>query len=160
MRIAIDSDDHTALSDAVLKELKRGTLEVELFGALRPGDDPAWPQVTRKVAEEVAEGRSQQGILFCYTGTGVSIAANKATGVRAALCTDGETARGARLWNDANLLCMSLRLTSPEVAREILDAWLSTPEIDESERDNIERVNTLDRPPISERAGFSLATDQ
>ncbi len=75
------------------------------------GTDP-WPEVARKVGEDVAEGRAEEGILFCWTGTGVSIAANKVAGVRAALCVDAETARGARLWNNANVLCLSMRLTS------------------------------------------------
>ena len=70
-------------------------------------------------------GRAEEGILFCWTGTGVSIAANKVPGIRAALCGDAETARGARLWNNANVLCLSMRATSEVIAREILDAWFS-----------------------------------
>ena len=145
MRIAVGADEKTPLTDAVLEELRRRGFEVETFGALREGDDPRWPVVAERVAREVAEGRAHQGILFCYTGTGVSIVANKVPGVRAALCTDAETARGARLWNDANVLCMSLRLTSPQVAREILDAWFSSRHIDESERENIDLVKEMDR---------------
>ncbi len=85
-----------------------------------------WPDVGEKVALEVSQGRADQGILFCWTGTGVTIAANKIPGVRAALCWDSETAKGARLWDDANVLAMSLRSTSPAVAEEILDAWFSS----------------------------------
>jgi ribose 5-phosphate isomerase B len=92
----------------------------------------------------VAEGEADWGILVCYTGTGVSIASNKIRGVRAALCVDAQTARGARLWNDANILAMSGRLTTPELAREIIDAWLSVEKPDESERENIERLKRLD----------------
>ena len=114
-----------------------------MHGALNSGEDTRWPVVAQAVAEKVADGRCEQGILFCWTGTGVSIAANKVPGVRAALCTDAETARGARLWNDANVLCMGLRLTPPQVAGEILDAWSSTT-IDDSERENVDRVNHLD----------------
>ncbi|MEE8158260.1 MAG: RpiB/LacA/LacB family sugar-phosphate isomerase [Dehalococcoidia bacterium] len=77
-----------------------------------------------RVGQAVASGRCRRGVLFCYTGTGESIAANKVPGIRAALCVDDDTARGARLWNDANILCMSQRHTSVEVARRILDAWL------------------------------------
>ena len=84
------------------------------------------PQVARQVAEDVAEGRSEEGILFCWTGTGVSIAANKVPGVRAALCFDAETARGARVWNNANVLCLSMRLTSEIMLEEILEAWFET----------------------------------
>ena len=122
MKIAVGSDERTHLTDSVVEDLESRGIEVELRGALKPGDDPRWPEVARKVAEEVAEGRCGQGVLFCWTGTGVSMAANKVPGVRAALCADAETARGARLWNYANVLCMGLRLTTPQVAREIIDA--------------------------------------
>ena len=142
--MAIGSDDRTPLTDAVLENLRARGVELECFGALKDSTNPSWPQVAQRVGLEVASGRCRQGVLFCYTGTGVSIAANKVPGVRAALCADGPTARGARLWNDANVLCMSLRLTSPELAQEILDAWPSTPEVDPSESENIEAVKNLD----------------
>jgi ribose 5-phosphate isomerase B len=87
----------------------------------------------------VASGEADQGVLFCWTGTGVSMTANKTPGIRAALCGDAETARGARAWNDANVLCMSLRTTTPTIAREIIDAWLSA-EVDPSERAQIDRI--------------------
>ncbi len=90
------------------------------------GSDHLWPAVGRAVAEAVASGAVDEGILFCWTGTGVSIAANKVPGIRAALCADAETARGARLWNDANVLCLSLRLTTEALAKEIVDAWFNT----------------------------------
>jgi ribose 5-phosphate isomerase B len=91
----------------------------------------------------VAGGEADEGILFCWTGTGVSIAANKVPGIRAALCGDAETARGARAWNQANVLCMSLRSTSETVAEEILESWF-TARPDESEYRNVEKVNELD----------------
>ena len=144
MRIVVGSDDRITLTSAVMAEVGSRGMELELFDALAPGDGPAWPQVAVAVAQEVAQGRCHQGILFCYTGTGVSIAANKVPGVRAALCADAETARGARLWNDANVLCMSLRLTYIDVAREILDAWFSIPETDAPELGNLAWVNELD----------------
>jgi ribose 5-phosphate isomerase B len=96
--------------------------------------------VGRRVGEAVAEGRADLGVVCCWTGTGVSMAANKVPGVRAALCTDAETARGARRWNDANVVAFGLRLTSPDIAREILDAFLATP-VDESERGTIATLN-------------------
>ena len=139
------NDERTHVTDWLISELQARGLEVELFGELKPGEDPQWPQAARAVADEVAQGRCQQGILFCWTGTGVSMVANKVPGVRAALCTDAETARGARLWNDANILCMSLRLASLQLAQEMLDAWISTTDIDDTERDNIEQVNRMDR---------------
>ena len=104
-----------------------------------------WADVAREVAERVARGESDQGVLFCWTGTGVAIAANKVPGVRAALCQDAETARGARLWNDANVLCLSLRSTSEAIAREILEAWLSIEAPDPSEAENIEKVRALEQ---------------
>ena len=125
-------------------ELSRRGFELRLFGPLA-GEEEAWPHVAQAVAQQVAAGQCEQGILCCWTGTGVSIAANKVLGVRAALCSDAETARGARKWNDANVLCLSLRLTSETVAGEILDAWFGT-ESDPSEAANISYLNTtLDR---------------
>ena len=145
MKLSVGSDERTHLTDWTVEELQARGMEFELHGALKAGDDSRWPEVAAAVAEDVADGRCEQGILFCWTGTGVSMAANKVPGIRAALCPDAGTARGARLWNDANVLCMSLRLASPEIAREILDAWWSTTEIDESERENIEQVNHMGR---------------
>ena len=149
MRIAVGSDERTSVTDAVVEELRGRGGQVELYGALTPGDEPDWPVVAQRVAHRVAEGMVEQGLLFCWTGTGVSMAANKVPGVRAALCVDAATAAGARRWNDANLLCLSLRLTSAEMAREILDAWLSAaPE--ESEWANIQRLYALDRQRLPE----------
>lgn len=144
MRFAVGSDERTQLTDWVVEELQKRGMEAELHGALSPGEDSRWPEVAQRVGQKVSAGSCQQGILFCWTGTGVSIAANKVPGVRAALCTDAETTKGARLWNDANILCMSLRLTSPQVAREILDAWTSIDQVDETEIENVEQVNRMD----------------
>jgi len=107
--------------------------------------DEDWPVVGQALAEAVAEGRAEEGILFCWTGTGASIAANKVPGVRAALCHDAETARGARVWNHANVLVMSLRATSEAIAKEILDAWFQTPfSEDEWNLRQIERIRRLE----------------
>jgi ribose 5-phosphate isomerase B len=144
MKLAVGSDERTALTDAVVEHLRRQGHEVELYGSLTDSVTP-WPDVAVEVAQRVADGRADQGILCCWTGTGVSLAANKVPGVRAALAGDAETARGARAWNDANVLCLSLRATSEVIAREILDAWFRA-EVDESERANIEKVNAMDRP--------------
>lgn len=128
MRIAIGSDEETHLTEFVREELARRGMEVELYGALSPHEEERlWPQVGFKVAQRVASGACQEGILFCWTGTGVCMVANKVPGVRAALCTDAATAAGARQWNHANVLAMGLRLTSLQVAKEVLDAWFSTP---------------------------------
>ncbi|MEW5989516.1 MAG: RpiB/LacA/LacB family sugar-phosphate isomerase [Chloroflexota bacterium] len=125
MKLAIGSDERTHLTDTIVAEVERRGHEVELYGPLA-GRADAWPQVAQQVAERVASGAADEGILFCWTGTGVSLAASKVPGIRAALCDDPETARGARLWNRANVLCLSLRRTPEVVAKEILDAWFST----------------------------------
>lgn len=143
MRIAVGSDEKTHLTDFVIDELKKKNIEVELFGPL-VDNNIEWADVAEEVATKVAENKFDQGILFCWTGTGVSIAANKVPGIRAALCTDAETASGARKWNDANILAMSLRLTSQIVAKEIIEAWLSSsPEIEEKE--NINKVSKMEQ---------------
>lgn len=125
MKFSVGADETHPVVDQVVKTLKEQGHELEFYGPTGKGLVP-WPDVARSVAEEIVQHHSQEGILFCWTGTGVSIAANKVPGIRAALCTDAETARGARLWNDANVLCISLRLTSVAVAQEILKAWLET----------------------------------
>jgi len=133
MNVAFGSDEHTALTDAVCADLEtRGHTVVRV-------DDGDWVDVGRAVGELVSGDACATGVLFCWTGTGASIAANKVPGVRAALCTDAATATGARQWNDANVLVMGLRLTSPEVAREMLDAWFVTP-VDPVEAATIERL--------------------
>jgi ribose 5-phosphate isomerase B len=127
VRIAFGSDERTPLTEAVAADLRERGHDVLLVGPPGGHDDKQWAEVGRLVGWLVAEGRCQTGVLFCWTGTGASIAANKVRGARAALCTDAATAAGARTWNDANVLVMGLRLTSSESAREMLDAWFSTP---------------------------------
>lgn len=144
MRVAVGSDERTPATDAVVAQLRDRGIDVDLHGPLA-GEDKQWAEVSAEVAGEVSGGRAQQGILFCWTGTGCTIAANKVAGVRAALCFDAETARGARRWNDANVLSMSLRLATPILAREIVDAWLATNEVDPAEVPNIERVRELEQ---------------
>lgn len=138
MRIAFGSDEVTGLIEAVEAELEKRGHEVVKVGP-PAGDDLQWADVGRRVGELVTAGEADTGVLFCWTGTGASIAANKIRGVRAALCTDADTAAGARKWNDANVLVMGLRLTSPEVAKEMLDAWFATGP-DPGEADNIQRL--------------------
>lgn len=134
MRISFGTDEETSLTDAVVADLEQRGHQVE-----RVATGAAWPEVGRAVAEAVASGRAERGVVCCWTGTGVSMAANKVAGARAALCTDAATAVGARRWNDANVLAFGLRLTSPTVAREMLDGFLLT-EPDEAELTVISRV--------------------
>ena len=138
MRVALGSDERTALTDAVTADLRDRGHEVVLVGP-PAGETKQWADVGHDVGELVAKDDADTGVLFCWTGTGASIAANKVPGVRAALCTDAPTAVGARKWNDANVLVMGLRLTSPEIAREMLDAWFTTAP-DPGEADNISRL--------------------
>jgi ribose 5-phosphate isomerase B len=142
VRVALGSDERTVLTDAVEEDLEsRGYDLVRVGPIVDAAAEQAkqWAEVGHDVGELVAGGACATGVLFCWTGTGASIAANKVRGVRAALCTDAETAAGARKWNDANVLVMGLRLTSPEAAHEMLDAWFSS-DADPSERENVARL--------------------
>lgn len=120
MRIAVGSDEEAPLAAAVVRHLRERGHEVDVVATSAP-----WPEVGRAVGRRVADGRAQLGVVCCWTGTGVSIAANKVPGVRAALCGDAVTADGARRWNDANVVALSIRSTSDTVAGEILDAFVS-----------------------------------
>lgn len=138
MRIVVGADDDGEVLDAVVDELEQRGHELRML----PRD--LWPDVAQQVAETVARGDADQGMLFCWTGTGTSMAANKVPGVRAALAWDPWIAEGARRWNDANVLVMSLKRTSPEQARAIVDAWLGVEGPDADEQDNIARLAELD----------------
>lgn len=134
MRVAFGTDEQTPLTDEITALLAERGHDVEIVASERP-----WPDVGREVAERVAAGSSDLGVVCCWTGTGVSIAANKVPGVRAALCTDAATAAGARRWNDANVLAFGLRLTSPALATEMIDAFLTTA-VDPAELPTIMRL--------------------
>lgn len=144
MKIAVGSDEATALTARVVEELRGRGHDLRLSGALADGGDDRWPSVGREVGEAVANGDCDQGVVFCHTGTGVSIAANKVPGVRAALCADAQTAAGARRWNDANVLALSLRSVSHAVAGEILDAWFSAPPGDADDARMIAMTREMD----------------
>jgi ribose 5-phosphate isomerase B len=132
MRCAIGADDVGPLTDALLAELERRGAAVARFGALLDGSTQ-WASIGRAVGVAVAQRQADVGIVCCWTGTGIAMAANKVAGVRAALCADAPTAEGARRWNDANVLALSLRATSPAVGIEILDAFLRTPASEEAD---------------------------
>ena len=134
MRIVFGTDERTPLTDGIVDELRGRGHDV-----VTVADGEQWADVGRAVGEAVATRDADRGVVCCWTGTGVSMAANKVMGVRAALCTDAETARGARRWNDANVLALSLRLTTEPLAKEMLDAFLAT-EPDDDEREQIARV--------------------
>jgi ribose 5-phosphate isomerase B len=142
MRIVVGADDEGPVADDVIHELRSRGHEVTVL------EREQWPDVASKVGETVASGEADQGVLFCWTGTGTSMAANKVRGVRAALVWDPWVADGARRWNDANVLVMSLKRTSPETAKEILDAWFGVTEPDPDEAENIARLAALDRERV------------
>jgi ribose 5-phosphate isomerase B len=144
MRISVAADGRTGVAEAVVAELERRGHEPIVHGALRADERDDWAWASEAAARDVAEGRAEQGIVCCWTGTGASIAANKVPGVRAALCGDAETARGARRWNDANVLALSLRATSAALLGEILDGWFeSSSSTDEDDVANIRHVDEI-----------------
>ncbi len=125
MRIAVAADERTGVAERLPEELRARGHEPLPHGALAEAERDDWAWASEAAARDVAEGRAEQAVVCCWTGTGASIAANKVPGVRAALCTDAVTADGARRWNDANVLALSLRLTSAAQLAEILDAWFA-----------------------------------
>jgi len=145
MRIAVAADEVTGIAGRVIDELRERGHEPVPHGALAEAERDDWAWASEAAARDVAEGRAEQGIVCCWTGTGASIAANKVTGVRAALCADAATAEGARRWNDANVLALSLRTTSAAELAEILDAWFQTkPSEDASDAENIAHVSDIE----------------
>lgn len=146
MRIAVAADELTGVAELVAEALRARGHESVLHGALAPGERPDWAWASERAARDVAEGRAEQAIVCCWTGTGASIAANKVPGVRAALCADAETAAGARRWNDANVLALSLRTTSHALLEEILDAWLGgTPSDADDDAANVAHLEEIER---------------
>jgi ribose 5-phosphate isomerase B len=144
MRISVAADERTGVADAVVRELERRGHEPLVHGALSDRERDDWAWASEAAARDVADGRAEQGIVCCWTGTGASIAANKVAGIRAALCADAETARGARKWNDANVLALSLRTTSEAVLAEILDGWFSgKTSTEEADAANIRHVDEI-----------------
>jgi ribose 5-phosphate isomerase B len=144
MRIAVSSDDRAGVAEAVAARLRDRGHDVREHGALAEGERADWAWASEAAARDVAEGRAEQAVVCCWTGTGASIAANKVPGVRAALCADADTAAGARRWNDANVLALSLRTTSEALLDEILDAWFAArPSGAGEDRDNVAHVDAI-----------------
>jgi ribose 5-phosphate isomerase B len=146
VRIAVAADELTGVAELLPERLRARGHEPILHGAYATGEAPDWAWASERAARDVADGTADQAIVACWTGTGASIAANKVAGVRAALCADAPTAAGARRWNDANVLALSLRATSEAQLDEILEAWLADPaERDDADRRNIAHVDEIDR---------------
>jgi ribose 5-phosphate isomerase B len=146
MRIAVAADERAGIAGAVVEELRRRGHEPIPHGALSDAERDEWAWASEAAARDVVEGRADQAVVCCWTGTGASIAANKVAGVRAALCGDGPTAAGARRWNDANVLALSLRATSEAELSEILDGWFeAAPSAEPDDRANVEHVDQIER---------------
>jgi ribose 5-phosphate isomerase B len=144
MRIAVAADERVGVADAVIEELRRRGHEVLAHGALNESERDDWAWASEAAARDVADGRADQGVVCCWTGTGASIAANKVDGIRAALCGDARTAEGARKWNDANVLALSLRATSEAELEEILDAWFAAgPSTDPDDVANVQHLGDI-----------------
>src|SRR3954471_13056446 len=144
MRVSVAADERTGVADAVVEELRKRGHDPLVHGALADDERDDWAWASEAAARDVASGAAEHGIVCCWTGTGASIAANKVPGIRAALCADAETARGARKWNDANVLALSLRTTSPALLEEILDGWFEgAPSDDDGDRANVEHVDEI-----------------
>src|SRR3954454_9986273 len=142
MRISVAADERTGVAQAVVDELRRRGHEPVLHGALEASERDDWAWCAEAAARDVADGRADQGIVCCWTGTGASIAATKFAGVRAALCADAPSVEGARRWNDANVLALSLRGTSRAELAEILDAWFEA--APSAEADDVATVAHVD----------------
>jgi RpiB/LacA/LacB family sugar-phosphate isomerase len=144
MRIAVSTDMRKGVADALIARLEELGHEVQEFGAYDELSRADWAWGSEAAARAVADGRADQGVVCCWTGTGASIAANKVPGVRAALCGDAETATGARRWNDANVLALSLRLVSEPALGEILEAWFAAePSDDPDDAANVAHVDEI-----------------
>jgi ribose 5-phosphate isomerase B len=145
MKIAVAADERVGVADALIDELSRRGHQPIAHGALADEERDDWAWASEAAARDVAEGRAEQAIVCCWTGTGASIAANKVGGVRAALCLDAQTAEGARRWNDANALAISLRATSEAELGEILDAWFAgEPSLEADDRANVEHLGEIE----------------
>ncbi len=151
MRIAVAADERVGVAGTLIDELRRRGHEPLAHGALAESERDDWAWASEAAARDVAEGRADQALVCCWTGTGASIAANKVPGVRAALCGDAATAEGARRWNDANVLALSLRTTSEAELGEILDAWFGgEPSNAADDRANVEHLGEIESGRASE----------
>jgi ribose 5-phosphate isomerase B len=145
VRIAVSVDERVGIAGVLLATLRERGHEPVPHGALAEGEREDWAWASEAAAREVASGDADQAIVCCWTGTGASIAANKVRGIRAALCADAPTARGARRWNDANVLAISLRSTSEAELNEILDVWFSSePSSEPEDRANVARLGEIE----------------
>jgi len=146
MLISLAADEDVGIARTLDEELRGRGHQTLRHGALAESEREDWAWASEAAARDVAEGRADQAIVCCWTGTGASIAANKVPGVRAALCADAATAAGARRWNDANVLALSLRATSDAELSEILDAWFAQDaSAEDGDRANVVHLAEIER---------------
>ena len=143
MRIALCSDEPYPVNELVRSLCEARGHNVVPFGSVASGSEAPWAEVAEQAALSVAGGECDEGIFFCWSGTGISMAANKVAGVRAALCADPGAARAARIWNHANVLCLSNRTLSTDMAKEIVQAWFET-EAGSQGEDGVRRLQAVD----------------
>lgn len=151
MKIAISTDEYYPIIEIILEEVKKRGHEAIYFGPKKDDKPQDWTTVTLKSMKALQCKKAKEAIALCWTGTGCTLIANKCQGVRAALCIDGETAKGARIWNHANVLGLSLRLMTPELLKEILDAWFSTPY--SVDRWNLSQIEAIHQAEVHETRG-------
>ena len=144
MKIALVTDEFHPIHTFMLNLLKKRGFEVTLFGSYVSHADVSWVQATAEAAQAVVNGTCDEGIFFCWSGTGASMVANKTKGLRAALCSDAETARLARIWNHANVLVLSNRSLTPQIASEILEAWFAPYDAQEG-REGVNALSQLEQ---------------
>ncbi|WP_419420974.1 RpiB/LacA/LacB family sugar-phosphate isomerase [Legionella sp. D16C41] len=151
MKIAVCSDEHYSVNDFVVQELERLGHKAILFGSIKSHKDESWVEATKEAAEAIKNGLCTEGIFFCWTGTGASIVANKVASIRAALCTDAQTAKGARLWNNANVLVLSNRLLTRDLAKEILAAWFDSATLSKRNEDITSEIKKIEELNFSRK---------
>jgi len=151
LKLAIGCDEAAyTLKVTIKKHLKEHHPEIEVadFGA-DAGDVVLYPDVAYRVADAVAAGEYERAILVCGTGIGMAICANKVPGIRAAVCHDPFSAERSRKSNDAQILCMGERVVGAELAKYIVDIWLSSNFAGGGSTAKVERINELEQVHIS-----------
>ena len=150
MRIAMCSDEPYPVHEVVRALLEKRGHTVVGFGSIATGNEAAWADVAEQAALSIARGECDEGVFFCWSGTGISMAANKVAGIRAALCGDPGTARAARIWNHANVLCLSNRTLSTDIAKEIIEAWFEPASGGEGD-EGVRKLEAVERRQLARR---------
>lgn len=144
MKIAIGCDEAAFdLKQVIMEHLKEKGYEVDDFGAEK-GEVILYPDVAYKVANEIASGHYERGILLCGTGIGMSICANKVPGIRAAVCHDPFSAQRARKSNNAQIMCLGERVVGKELAKCLVDIWLTCEFAGGGSTPKVERIHELE----------------